>query len=119
MRLWISRFFLITGFILLLYHNIVVHHHDDDDEAIEHAGHHPDDALEHVKIDHQFYQFQEKYAAPIVCITILPQLFRLPEPTIVILPQVQWLLPAEPYPPAQHSNLTILRGPPSNVNATV
>ena len=120
MKLWFSRLLLIAGFTLLLYHNVIAHHHDDDDDPIEHTQHHPDDALEHVKVDHQFFQSQQQdFTVELAAVTILPQIFRIPEPVVTILPQTTWLRDAEPHPPAWHSDQTILRGPPSVVNAAV
>lgn len=117
---WFSKIVLLAGFTLLLYHNVVAHHHDDDDDAIEHAQHHPNDPLEHVKIDHQFYQdFQHHIHVDLAAVTLLPQVFRIPEPTVTILPKAVWLTTDEPHPPAWRTRSSVLRGPPSLVNAAV
>jgi hypothetical protein len=113
MKLWISRFFLMTGLVLLLFHNIVAHHHDDEHEPYIH--HHDHDALEHAKIDHVFF-IQHAYSSGLQA--VIPELLSPPEYRfevfVVILHHKPLILPEEPYPPAWVTDSTILRGPPSN-----
>lgn len=120
MAKWFSKFLLITGSILLLYHNMVPHHHVDEDTKAVHIEHHPFDALEHVQISHQFVQAHAHYVAvDLAAVTLLPPVFRLPEPVVLALPEPVWLASDEPHPPGWHTDQSILRGPPSFVNAAV
>jgi hypothetical protein len=113
MKLWTSRFFLMTGLTLLLFHNIVAHHHDDEHEKYIH--HHDHDALEHVKIDHVFYTdhiFDNGLQAIVSGLVYKPEYNFVEFP--LFLPAKPLILPDEPYPPGWITDQIILRGPPSN-----
>jgi hypothetical protein len=118
MKLWISRILLMTGLTLLLFHNIVAHHHDDDHDG--HVVHHDNDALEHAKIDHIFSSQIDHFSG---LQAIIPALVYKPEYSFIQFPLVLHIqpvvLPDEPYPPGWVTDQTILRGPPSVVNAAV
>lgn len=120
MAKWFGKYFLMTGFILLLYHSLVPHHHIFDDTPTTHFEHHPFDALEHVQIEHQFVQGHASYfPVDLAEVTLLPQLYHLPAPVMLLLPEPVWLATDEPHPPGWHTDQSILRGPPAFVNAAV
>ncbi len=114
MAKWLRQIFFLAGAILLLYHNMVPHHHDDEDDKITHAKHHPNDALEHVKIDHQFYQDFQKHIDVGTVTAIVPT---QPDWTIDLmpatLPQTAWSGLDDPHPPGIAIAIPVLRGPPA------
>lgn len=108
------RLWLLAGFVFLLYHNVVGHHHHDDEGSVRHYKHHQNDALEHVKVDHHFFQTDQQDVAAISAAIALPNLyikFELTDPiSLLTVPLPQF---PDKAPPDTWLSSDILRGPPA------